>query len=56
MQVQAKAAEKAISAGTKKPWVRPAMVVLPLKEASGANPGPLCDRYGSLSHGTNRPR
>jgi hypothetical protein len=41
------------TAHPKKPWVRPAMVVLPLHGASGAAVGPKCDKFGSLSHGSS---
>lgn len=40
----------------KKPWSRPAIVVLPLTGARGAVPGAKCDKYGSLSVGTGCPR
>jgi hypothetical protein len=38
-----------------RPWVQSAIVTLPLKAAAGASSGTRCDRYGSLSHGTNCP-
>jgi hypothetical protein len=37
----------------KKLWVRPEIEVIQLRLAEGAFSGPMCDKYGSLSHGTN---
>jgi hypothetical protein len=46
------AAAPAPPAHPKKPWVQPAIMILPLRGASGATLGPKCDKYGSLSHGS----
>jgi hypothetical protein len=46
------AASPAPPAQPKKPWVPPAIVILPLRSATGNSPGSKCDKYGSLSHGT----
>jgi hypothetical protein len=37
----------------KKMWTLPVITVTQLNTAGGADVGPLCDRYGSLSHGRN---
>ena len=34
-------------------WVAPAIAVVALNRAQGAEAGDKCDRYGSLSHGSN---
>ncbi len=34
-------------------WVSPAIAVVSLNCAQGAQVGDKCDRYGSLSHGSN---
>jgi hypothetical protein len=43
--------QSATSALGKKPWATPAITKIDLKSACGAHSGPLCDRYGSMSHG-----
>lgn len=42
------------NAPTPKPvWTSPAITIIPLRAAAGAVAGPLCDKHGSLSRGTN---
>jgi hypothetical protein len=45
-------APPAAPAQLKKQWSRPAIVTMQLRDARGSDAGPLCDRYGSLSHGS----
>jgi hypothetical protein len=42
-----------IPAARKLRWVSPAIAVVALNCAQGAQVGDKCDRYGSLSHGSN---
>lgn len=42
-----------LPAARKLRWVSPAIAVVPLRCALGAQAGDKCDRYGSLSHGSN---
>jgi hypothetical protein len=46
-------ASPAPPAHPKKPWVQPAVVILPMRGANGAAIGPKCDKFGSLSHGSS---
>jgi hypothetical protein len=34
-------------------WISPVIAVVPLHCAQGAQAGDKCDRFGSLSHGSN---
>jgi hypothetical protein len=36
----------------KKPWVKPEITKIELREAEGQHAGPLCDKHGALSSGT----
>jgi len=36
-------------------WITPRVEVLSINAALGSNPGPLCDKFGSLSTGTHCP-
>lgn len=42
-----------LPAARKMRWVSPAIAVVALNRAQGAEAGDKCDRYGSLSHGSN---
>jgi hypothetical protein len=42
-----------LSPAPKMRWVSPAITVVPLRCAQGAQAGDKCDRFGSLSHGSN---
>jgi hypothetical protein len=44
-----------LDSARKRPWTKPELVVVKLNAARGASAGSKCDRYGSLSHGTNCP-
>lgn len=41
------------SSATRSVWTRPTITIIRLNEATGAVAGPLCDKHGSLSRGTN---
>ena len=41
--------------GSKRTWIAPEVEILDLRAALGAEVGPLCDKFGSLSHGTSCP-
>jgi hypothetical protein len=40
----------------KKVWIAPQIQALDLHSAEGAQPGPLCDKFGSLSAGIGNDR
>lgn len=39
----------------KKTWVSPKLAMFDLNDAQGSAAGPLCDKFGSLSHGGKCP-
>jgi hypothetical protein len=39
----------------KSEWIQPSIAILVLNTAAGAHPGPFCDKFGSLSHGSGCP-
>jgi hypothetical protein len=49
------AATSGRSEGSKRTWTAPNVEILDIRAALGAKVGPLCDKFGSLSHGTTCP-
>jgi hypothetical protein len=52
MTIEANVLSRNLAGIAKKPWIAPRIHVLDMKAAEGGQPGPLCDKHGSLSSGS----